>query len=615
MQFSRVKLKDHFKETQLFTGRVIAAGIGVTILFLVIIVRMVYLQVFSHEHFTTLSQNNRVNIVPVVPTRGLIFDRNGTVLAENIPSFSLDLIPEKITDIDATIESLKELIALSEEEISRFHDTRQRRSAFKTVPLKFRLNEQEVARFSVRQHQFPGVDIHARLIRHYPQGKTAVHVLGYVGRISEEDAKILDTANYSGSTHMGKTGIERYYEDILHGTVGHKKIETNARGRVLRVLEEQPSVPGKNIYLTIDIELQRVAEKALADYRGAVVAIQPQTGNILVLASMPGFDPNLFVNGIGVKPYQALSTSSDRPLFNRAIKGRYPPGSTLKPFTGLAGLEYGDVGRETSIFCKGWFQLNNDDHKYRDWKKTGHGSMTLLGAIRESCDVYFYTLSLKMGIDKMSQFNDQFGFGKKTGIDILGETSGINPSREWKRRVKHQRWYPGETLITGIGQGFNVTSPIQLAVATATLANYGLHMRPYLALALQESESHIMEYIEPELINLVPVENKKNWDYMVKSMAQVVEGRRGSARSIRSKDYRIAGKTGTAQVFSIKQGEEYDKENLAEHLRDHALFIAFAPIDDPKIAVAVIVENGESGGQVAAPVARKVMDAYLLGIH
>ncbi len=613
MQFSRVKLKDHFKETQLFTGRVIAAGIGVTVLFLVIIARMIYLQVFSHEHFTTLSQNNRVNIVPVVPTRGLIFDRNGNVLAENTPSFSLDLIPEKIKDIDATIESLKEVIELSEDEITRFHETRQRRSAFKTVPLKFRLNEQEVARFSVRQHQFPGVDIHARLMRHYPYGKSAVHALGYVGRISEEDAKIVDAANYRGSTHMGKTGIERYYEDILHGTVGHKKIETNARGRVLRVLEEQPSVPGKNIYLTIDIELQRIAEKALGDHRGAVVAIQPQTGNILALVSMPGFDPNLFVNGIDIKSYRALSTSMDRPLFNRAIKGRYPPGSTLKPFTGLAGLEYGDVVQETNIFCKGWFQLKNDDHRYRDWKKTGHGSMTLLGAIRESCDVYFYTLSLKMGIDKMSQFNDQFGFGKKTGIDILGETSGINPSREWKRRVKHQRWYPGETLITGIGQGFNVTSPIQLAVATATLANYGLHMRPHLALALQESESDGMEYIEPELINLVPIEDKKNWDYMVKSMAQVVEGRRGSARTIRSKDYRIAGKTGTAQVFSIKQGEEYDKENVADHLRDHALFIAFAPIDDPKIAIAVIVEHGESGGQVAAPVARKVMDAYLLG--
>lgn len=615
MEFTRVKLKDHFQETQLFTGRVIIAGLGVVCLIAIIVVRMVYLQVLNHEHYTTLSQNNRVNIVPIPPTRGLIFDRNGDVLAQNLPSFSLELIPEKIDNIDETIALLRDVVALSDEEIARFHKAKKRKSSFKSVPIKFRLNEEEVARFSVRQHQFPGVDIHGRLMRDYPNGSTAVHALGYVGRISETELKTFDVANYSGSTHAGKNGIERAYEATLHGTVGFKKIETNARGRILRTLEEQRPIAGKNIYLTLDLTLQKIAEKALKGRRGALVALIPQTGDILVLASMPGFDPNLFVNGIDIASYRDLSTSIDRPLFNRAIKGRYPPGSTLKPFTGLGGLESGDMGRQTKVFCKGWFQLKHDDHKYRDWKKTGHGYTTLLGAIRESCDVYFYTLALEMGIDTISRFNRLFGFGEKTGVDIFGETSGINPSREWKRKHKHQSWYPGETLITGIGQGFNVTSPLQLAVATGTLANYGMRIRPHLALAFQESDSDVMEYVEPEFVGLVPIEDKDNWDYMIESLGKVVSDNRGSARGIRSKEYEIAGKTGTAQVFSIKQNETYDQENLQDHLRDHALFIAFAPLKDPKIAVAVIVENGESGGKVAAPIAKAVMDAYLLNAN
>jgi len=613
MEFSRIKLKDHFKETQLFTGRVIIAGIGVLVLLLIIIARLIYLQVLSHEHYTTLSQNNRVSIVPIAPTRGLIFDRNGEILAQNLPSFTLELIPEKIEDIDATIESLKKVIELSDEDIKRFQKAKLRKSSFKSVPLKFQLDEEEVARFSVRQHQFPGVDIHARLVRHYPQGSTAVHVLGYVGRISEPELKTLDTADYSGSTHIGKNGIERYYEDALHGTVGFKKIETNARGRILRVLEEQRPIAGKNIYLTVDLKVQKVAEEALGNRRGALVALDPKTGDVISLVSMPGFDPNLFVNGIDVKSYRELADSPDRPLFNRAIKGRYPPGSTLKPFIGLAGLEYDEVHGGTNIFCKGWHQLKNDTHKYRDWKITGHGDMTLLGAIRESCDVYFYQLSLKLGIDKMHEFNKHFGFGEKTGIDILGETAGILPSREWKRRVKNEGWWPGESLITAIGQGFNVTSPLQLAVGTATLSNYGLHIRPHLALAMQESESEVLNYLQPAIVGLVPIVKRENWDYMMESMRKVVSSNRGTARKIRSKKYQIAGKTGTAQVFGIKQNEKYDKENLQDHLRDHALFVGFAPVEDPKIAVAVIVENGESGGSVAAPIVRAVMDAYLLG--
>jgi len=612
MQHSQVKLKDHLRETRLFSSRVIIAGIGVVLLLMVLIARMIFLQVMSHEHYTTLSQNNRVSIVSVPPPRGLIFDRNGEVLAENLPSFTLELIPEKIVDIDETLEGLQSVIEISESNIKRFRKALKRNRAFKSLPLKFRLNEEEVARLSVRQHQFPGVDIKAELMRHYPFASLGVHALGYVGRINEKELKGLDT-DYVGTSHIGKTGIERYYEEELHGTVGFRKIESNARGRVLRILEDQPPVPGQNIFLTLDIKVQAAAESALENRRGAVVAMQPKTGEVLALASMPGFDPNPFVNGIEYKAYRELADSIDRPLFNRAVKGRYPPGSTMKPFVGLAGMEYDLVHGGTKIDCNGWFSLKNDDHKYRDWKRTGHGSMTLLGAIRESCDVYFYDLALEMGIDRIYEFNKQFDFGMRSGIDVPGETSGILPSRAWKRRIKNEAWYPGETLITGIGQGFNVASPIQLAYATSTLANYGLKVRPRLAYALQDAEEEELKYFEPEVAGIVPIIKKSNWDYMVASMQRVVHSARGTARKISvGAKYKIAGKTGTAQVYGIKQDEKYDAENLEDHLRDHALFVAFAPVKNPEIAVAVIVENGESGGGVAAPIARKVMDAYLL---
>lgn len=613
MEHSRVKLKDHIRETQLFSNRIVVAGVVVFLLLAIIAARMVYLQILSHEHYTTLSQNNRVNIVPVGPTRGLIYDRNGKVLAENIPSFTLELIPEKIDNLDETIERLKSLVELTEDDIERFYKARKRSSAFKPIPIRFRLDEQEVAQFSVRQHQFPGVELNARLTRFYPYKDVAVHALGYVGRINEAELQNLDATNYSATTHIGKLGIEKQYEDLLHGTVGYRKVETNAQGRVLRVLEEQLPVPGQDIYLTLDMKVQEVAEDALRGQRGALVAIDPNNGDVLALVSMPGFDPNLFVNGIDSKNYKALSTSADRPLFNRAIKGRYPPGSTLKPFIGLAGLEYDVVHQGTTIGCKGWYQLKTDPHKYRDWKKWGHGEMNLFGAIRESCDVYFYDMSLNLGIDRIHEFNNLFGFGQYTGIDIPGETRGLSPSREWKRRAKNEAWYPGETLITGIGQGFNVTSPIQLAVGTAILATHGLHIRPHLGLGIVDDETKELNYFEPEVIGVVPKERKSNWDYMIQSMESVVHGLRGTARKIgEDAPYRIAGKTGTAQVFGIAQDEEYDAEKIAERLRDHALFVAFAPSANPKIAVAVIVENGQSGGSVAAPIVRKVMDAYLV---
>ncbi|MDH3327357.1 MAG: penicillin-binding protein 2 [Gammaproteobacteria bacterium] len=613
MRHFHVKLKDHLRETRLFSSRVIFSGLAVCVLLLILISRMIYLQVLSHDHYTTLSQNNRVSIVSIPPPRGLIFDRNGNVLAENLPSFTLELIPEQIDDVDILLEELQSIIKIKESDITRFRKVLKRNRAFKSLPLKFRLNEEEVARLSVRQHQLPGVEIKAVLMRHYPHGSVGVHALGYVGRINEKELKGLNT-DYVGTTHIGKNGIERYYEEELHGKVGFRKIESNARGRVLRVLEEQPPVPGKNIYLTIDLKVQEAAEKALDNRRGAVVAIDPQTGEIIALASMPVFDPNPFVNGIEYKAYRALADSIDQPLFNRAVKGRYPPGSTMKPFVGLAGMEYDVVHGSSKINCEGFFQLKNDEHKYRDWKRTGHGNMTLLAAIRESCDVYFYELALELGIDRIYAFNKQFEFGKRSGIDIPGETRGILPSREWKRKAKHESWYPGETLITGIGQGFNVMSPLQLAYSTGILANYGLKIRPHLAYALQESEHQEMQYFEPEVLGVVPKVKKSNWDYMVTSMLRVVHSNRGTARKISiGAKYKIAGKTGTAQVYGIKQNELYDQENLEDHLRDHALFVAYAPVENPRIAISVIVENGESGGGVAAPIARKVMDAHLLG--
>lgn len=610
---SKITLRDHIRETQLFSNRIIAAAIIVALLVLVLISRMIYLQVSSHQHFTTLSQNNRVSLVPIPPTRGLIYDRNGMILAQNLPSFTLELVPEKIDDINQTISKLKSVIELSTADLERFEKIRSTTAKFKTVPLKFRLTEEEVARFSVRRHHFPGVTIEARLIRHYPRSELAVHALGYVGRINVDELETLSAAEYNGTTHIGKNGIEKAYEESLHGTTGFKRVETNAQGRTIRVLEEQRPVPGENLYLTLDAKVQQAAESALVDRRGAVVAIDPRNGEVLALASMPGFDPNLFVNGIDSKTYRELSTSQTQPLFNRALKGRYPPGSTIKPFIGLAGLEYDLVHGGTKINCPGWYMLKNDDRRYRDWKRDGHGETTMLGAIRESCDVYFYDLALNLGIDRIHEFMSKFGFGSRTGVDIVGETRGLLPSRHWKRRTKGEIWYPGETLITGIGQGFNLASPLQLAHATATLANYGLIIEPHLGLAAESPETGERRMFNPVVKGTVNVTKKSNWDYVIESMRRVVHSNRGSARRIaEGLKYRVAGKTGTSQVFGIKQGEIYKKEEIELHLRDHALFVSFAPIKNPTIAVAVIVENGGGGGSTAAPIARQVMDAYLI---
>ncbi|VAX07047.1 Peptidoglycan D,D-transpeptidase MrdA [hydrothermal vent metagenome] len=611
--YQHLALKDHVRETQIFTQRLIIATIIVIILTTLLLARLSYLQIINLSHYSLLSENNRVNILPIPPTRGLIYDHNGILLAQNLPSFTLELVSEHIDDVDATVAQIGKLISLSEEDIKRFNKNRRHKRRFEGIPLRFRLNDEEVARIAVNQYRMPGVNIHANLTRHYPLGALGTHAIGYVGRINIEELRTLDESDYSGTNHIGKTGIELAYEDQLHGSVGLQKVETNAQGKILRVLERQLPIPGKNLYLNLDVKLQAIAEKGFGENTGALVAIDPRDGAVLALASVPTYDPNLFVNGISTHDYSQLRDSPDRPLFNRALRGQYPPGSTIKPFIGLTGLEVHEINLAEEINCPGWYMLKNDPRRYRDWKKTGHGKVDLTRAIVESCDVYFYDLSLALGIDNMHDFLARFGLGQRTGIDIEGEKAGLLPSRGWKRRTRNLPWFPGETLITGIGQGFMLTTPLQLASITASLSLHGQRKQPRMIYAIEAPDNSRFDIIPPVSINPPVAADEANWNIIIQAMKKVVHSLHGTARRINRKlPYTIAGKTGTAQVFGIKQDEEYIEEEVAKKLRDHALFIGFAPVDDPQIAIAVIVENAGSGGAMAAPIARKVMDQYLL---
>ena len=606
------EFKNYRREGRLFSERAVFAGLVVVLALLGILGRMFYLQVEQHEHFTTLAQDNRVKLIPLPPTRGLIYDRNNQLLALNRPAFNLEIIPEKAGDIDAVLNKLGRLIALRPTDIERFEKARKQHRRFESIPIKLDISNQEAALFAVNQHQFPGVSIRARLTRTYPEGNSLSHVVGYVGRISLEDLKRIDPSNYAGTTYIGKTGVEKSYEEILHGRVGFQQVEVNALGKTVRVLKETPPKPGKSLRLHLDSRLQKVALDAFGDFNGAAVAIDTNTGGVLALVSKPGYDPNPFVEGISSEEYQSLRSDPDKPLFNRAIKGTYPPGSTVKPFMGLAGLELGTITRESTKYCPGFFQLPGHDHKYRDWKRGGHGKMDVDQAITQSCDVFFYSLAHEIGIDKLQSYLKQCHFGEKTGIDLVGEQRGIRPSREWKRKRYKQVWFPGETVIMGIGQGYFQATPLQLAAATAAIANGGHYLEPRLVAELLDENSGTSTAVE-SVDHPIPLHNEQNWNKVREAMTHVVEGRRGTARRIRNDDYRIAGKTGTAQVFTVAQDTEYNEEEVARHMRDHALFIAYAPVEDPRIAVAVIVENGGHGGSVAAPIAKRIMDAWLLG--
>ncbi len=603
--------KDNTAESELFFHRVLVLLLFIFLSLSAVAGRLVFLQVLNHERFTTLADSNRVRLQPLTPTRGFIFDRNGVLLADNLASYHLEIVREQVKDLNKTLEELRQRIALSDADIERFHKLARRSPPYNGIPLRFQLTDEEIASLAIDLYRFPGVDIKADLTRRYPLGSRAVHAIGYVGRIDEGELRKLDPGQYSGSTHIGKTGVERSYEDVLHGRTGWQQVETNAEGRPLRVLSRTPPTPGQNIYLSIDIRLQAVAEKALEGYNGAIVAIDPRNGEVLALASQPVYDPNPFVNGIDFASYRQLNTSKDRPLLNRALRGVYPPGSTVKPLMALAGLDYSVVNRYSGIFCPGFYRLPGVDHRFRDWKRGGHGSVDMDRAIAQSCDVYFYDLALNLGIDRIHDFLDRFSMGRPTGIDLPGEKGGLLPSQDWKRRVHRFGWFAGDTLSVGIGQGYFLATPLQLAHAAAVLSQRGVDFQPRVLHATEDPSTRTKTPAEPRALPPIAVKNPRFWDPVINGMIHVVEGGTAHRIGIGAK-YRIAGKTGTAQVFTLGQTEKYNAKRLARHLQDHALFIAFAPVEDPRIAVAVIAEHGGGGSSTAAPLARKVMDAWLL---
>jgi len=570
------------------------------------------LQVLNYDRYNTLSVENRVGLVPVPPVRGQIIDRNGAILADNYPVYELELIPDQIQDLERTLMELKDLISLSDRELTSFERLVRSRPSFEPLVLKNSLTLEEASIVSVNQYRFPGVALRANLRRTYPYSGLTSHVVGYVSRISEEDLRDIDRSAYRGTRYIGKVGIEQQYEDKLFGSTGYESVEFNAHGRIVRSLDYRSPIAGWNVNLTLDIDLQRVAREALGDQRGAVVALHPDSGDVLALVSTPDYDPNLFPAGFAFHSYDDLRNSIDKPLMNRALHGRYAPGSIIKPILALAGINHGvDLSRE--FVCTGKFNLPGRDRPYRCWKRDGHGPINVLEAIAQSCDIFFYQAALELGIDNIAVWLNKFGLGEKTGIDLKDEASGLVPDREWKRSVYNEAWFPGETVIAGIGQGYLLATPIQLAVATAALANGGSLIQPRLLAYLENTETgEIVMGPGIKVIGKLPIESP-DLDIAVDGMIRVVHGARGTARAISDGlPYRIAGKTGTSQLVSIKDEDGDDADSLPDHLRDHALFVAFAPVETPRLALAIVVENAGSGSKAAAPIARKILDYYFI---
>jgi penicillin-binding protein 2 len=610
------ELKDHQREIYFFRLRLIISLVFVLLLVLTLVARLVYMQVVRQSYFNTLADNNRIAIVPIVPNRGLIQDRNGIILAQNFSGYTLEISPPKVADLEATINSLATLVDIQPRDRKRFKKLLTESHTSNSYPIRSRLTDAEVARFAAQRFRFPGVEIKARLFREYPYRDKTSHLIGYVSRINDNDFEQLEAnqlaANYRGSDYIGKIGIEQKYEQQLHGTTGFEQLEVDAAGRGVRVLSRTAPESGKTLTLTIDIKLQEIAEQAFGNFRGALVAIDPTNGEVLAFVSKPGYDPNMFVDGIDTESWDALNNSLDKPLNNRALRGQYPPGSTIKPFMALAGLDSGKRTANYTISDPGYFNLPGSRHQYRDWKKGGHGSVDMFKAIVISCDTYFYGLATDLGIDGVHTYLDGFGFGKKTGLDMEGESSGLLPSSEWKRRRYNQIWYPGDTVSVGIGQGYMLVTPMQLAYATAVLANDGTGYRPHLVKQMPLATDTAADKLQlPADINL-PI--KPEYLSLVKRAMTAVTLPGGTAAFAGSgSSYSFAGKTGTAQVVGIKQGEKYNAKDLSEYHRDHAWFIAFAPADKPRIAIAVLAENAGHGGSISAPIARKVIDYYLLG--
>ena len=622
----RVRIKDHFGEQRIFTIRSIVAAVTVCVLLLAVASRLFYLQVLKHQYYAELSQGNRVRTDPIPPSRGLIFDRHGVVLAENLPAFQLELVREQVggaSEIDAALAHLVAIGLLDAEEVGGIKRTILSHHVYESVPIKLQLNDEEMARFAVHRYEFTGVDIRTRLSRHYPFGPIAVHALGYVAAISEQDLKHIDSAAYAGTTLIGKLGVEGAYENLLHGSPGYREVLVNAAGRPVdrqgaftpKLNVRQP-VAGADLILSLDMRVQRAAEDALTGKRGAAIAIDPHTGDVIALASTPGFDPNAFARGLTTKQYDALQNDIDKPLINRALRGAYPPGSTVKPFFALAALKYGVMTPEQTIYCPGHFNLPGSSHQFRDWKPKGHGVLAMRHAIMQSCDVYFYTVANRLGIDRMHDFMSTFGFGEPTGIDIPGEKAGLMPSTAWKahayKRAAEQIWFPGETISVGIGQGYMLATPMQLAHAVSGIASRGEIYKPRLVSAVRPAGAATLTQRAAEPEPPLTAVSEEQWQVIVDGM-ELATGPGGTAAAATAgSPYKIAGKTGSAQVFTIAQNEKYHEKELSERLLDHALFISFAPADDPKLAVAVFVENGKHGGSTAAPIARKMFDAYLL---
>lgn len=610
------ELKNHQNELHNFRLRLIVLSLLVLVGFSTLALRLYFLQVANYSHYHALAENNRISVAPIAPNRGLITDRNGVVLAQNFFVYTLEITPSKVKNLDATISEIAKLVEVSNVDLKRFKKLKAKTHDLETVPLRTHLNDVEAAKFAANRFRFPGVEIKSRLFRHYPNKALGSHIVGYIGRINDKDLIRLKKnevlSNYKGSDHIGKSGIEQSYEKELHGTTGFQQVEINADGKAVRTLSSTAPVSGNNLQLSVDIKLQAIAEKAFGERRGALVAIQPKTGEVLALVSMPTFDPNLFVGGIDTKNWRLLNESLDRPLINRPLRGVYPPGSTFKPFVALAGLETGKRRPPFSINDPGHFILPNSIHRYRDWKPSGHGQVDIQKAITVSCDTFFYGLAVELGIKNLSNFVRHFGFGKKSGIDLKSENAGLLPTKEWKKRRFKQPWYIGETVIVGIGQGYTLTTPLQLAYATAVLANNGVAMRPRLVNAISNVKTGKINTIKPIIADKL-ILNDENLAIVKQGMIDVTLPGGTAARIGANAGYSMAAKTGTAQVIGVKQNEKYDEKNIDERHRDHALFIAYAPAENPQIALAVIVENGGHGGSTAGPIARQVMDYYLLG--
>ena len=599
------------REKVVFKSRVIISAIIMLLITLILIVRLFNLQVTKHDYYLEEALGNQMQNLPITPIRGDILDRNGKILATNEFSYILTITPEKVTNLNETLIGLEIRDLITYDDIKKFNKKLSRFKKFHNIPLKFNLSESSVASFLV-ENQLPGVEVEPYFHRVYPYGESSAHLIGYVSSMSKADKGIYDKKNYNGTNFVGKTGIEKQYEKLLHGQSGIKQIERNVAGRIVDTKIITPSIAGQDIYLNIDIDLQLKAESLLGDSRGVIALINVKDGSILSLVSTPSYNPNWFVNGISVERYNELSSNEDLPLFDRSIKGLYPPGSTIKPMVALAGLELNNITIKDSTFCPGYYKLNNYSRKFNDWKRTGHGKVDVIEAIAQSCDVFFYDLAFNMGIDQIHDSLSYFQFGKKTGIDLPGELGGILPSREWKKINKDEPWYRGETLITGIGQGFMTTSPLQLALATAAIANKGQLLIPQVMMHSQSKNGDLFE--EQNLkSNQIPIKDINNWELIIEAMKQTVYGKFGTAKRLNNKlKYSLAGKTGTAQVFGLDPEEEYIAENIEEKLRDHALFTGFAPIEDPQVAIAIIVENAGSGSSKAAPLARELLDEYFI---